>query len=61
MDASKGPWGSTKVCLLTNRVTLVTQLTSRELVLLLAQDHRDMEWKWGLQKHVRSSGFCEGE
>lgn len=33
MDAPKGPWGSTKVCLLTNRVTLVTQLTSRELVL----------------------------
>lgn len=32
---------------LTNRVTLVTQLTSRELVLLLAQDHGTMEWKWG--------------
>lgn len=33
----------------------------RSPYLLLAQDHRDMEWKWGLQKHVRSSGFCEGE
>lgn len=46
---------------LTSRVTLVIQLASRELVLLLAQDHGDMEWKWGLQRHVRSSGFCERE
>lgn len=56
MDASKNLG-----VLLTSRATLVTQLTSRELVLLLAQDHGDMEWKWGLQKHVRSSGFCERE
>lgn len=40
-----GPWGSTKVCLLTNSY-LVTQLASRELVLLLAQDHGDMGGSW---------------
>lgn len=51
------PRGSTKVCLLTCRVTLITQLTSREHVLLLAQEHGDMEWKWGVQRHVRSSGL----
>lgn len=25
--------------------------------LLLAQQHGDMEWKWGLQRHVKSSSL----
>lgn len=25
--------------------------------LLLAQEHGDMEWKWGVQRHVRSSSL----